>query len=176
MTAMCPSDRRSADRARASAKQASALTVLFAAAYLLLALCGASPASGDVGELGPPPAESEVRQALTDYFTAGHPLASTVDVRFDGPILVGQATEHSNPPLEPWCVRCGYPDQGISLMYPVKAVVTVKAIQDMHTSALAGAAENTATYNGTSCPGFTQSQFCSSFFFYRDGQGNWQVV
>jgi hypothetical protein len=163
-------------RVARSPKRAPALATLVAVAGSLMALFGASNANGDIGELGPPPADPEIRGALTAYFAAGHTGGQTVDVRFDSPIIVGPVTQHPNPPLEPWCVRCGYPDQGISPMYPVKAVVTVTTTQDLHTSSLAGTASNTATYNGTTCPGVTNGQFCSSFFFYRDGSGSWQVV
>jgi hypothetical protein len=171
-----PCHYRAEHRARPGAKPLSLLGALLIAVSCLFAMASTSRAEADVGPLGPPPAEPDIRAALTGYFTAGHPLGSVVDVQFNGPIIVGPATEHANPPLGPWCVRCGQPDQGISLMYPVKALVTVTATQDLHTSALAGAAANTATYNGTTCPGFTKSQFCPAFYFYRDAQGNWQVV
>jgi hypothetical protein len=145
----------------------------------MLAALGAGQANGDVGDLGPPPAEPEVKQALIDFYTAGHPLGSPVDVQFDGPILVGQQPiEHANPPPGPWCVRCGYPDQGISEMYPVRALVTVTIQQGLQSSALSPAnpVETKTTYNGTTCAGVTRSQYCESYFFYRDGQGNWQIA
>jgi hypothetical protein len=161
-----------------SNKRFSVLAVLVVAAYCIFAAFGASQAKGDVGDLGPPPAEPEIRQALTDLYSAGTPLGSTVDVQFNGPILVGQQpTEHANPPPRPLCVRCGYPDQGISPMYPVLAVVTVSIIYGLESSALAPSnSAETNTHNGTTCPGATQSQYCPAYYFYRDGQGNWQVA
>jgi hypothetical protein len=154
------------------------LTVLFLLGCSLVMTSNAGLAAADIGVLGPPPADPEVRQALTDFYTAGHPLGSIVDVRFDGPILVGVPTEHANPPPRPWCVRCGYPEQGASLMYPVKAEVTVTATQGLESSALAPGttAQTRATYNGTTCPKADPSQYCREYFFFRDGQGNWQIA
>jgi hypothetical protein len=154
------------------------LAVLLVAGCCILAAFGASQANADIGDLGPPPAESEIKQSLVDFYSAGHPLGSTVDVQFDGPILVGQPAEHANPPPLPWCVRCGYPDQGTSPMYPVRALVTVTIKQGPESSALAPSnpIETNSTYNGTSCPGVTHSQYCPAYYLYRDGQGNWQVA
>jgi hypothetical protein len=159
-------------------KKVSVLAVLFAASYWILAAFGGSQAYGDVGDLGPPPAEPEIKQALTDFYSGGRPLDSAVYVQFDGPILVGQATEHANPPPRPWCVRCGYPNQGISPMYPVLALVTVTVKQGLDSSALAPSSSvaTTTTHNGTTCPGATQSQYCPAYYFFRDGHGNWQVA
>jgi hypothetical protein len=160
------------------AKQARILGVLLVAGCCVLATLGNNPANGDVGNLGPPPAESEIKQALIDFYSAGHPASSTVDVRFDGPILVGQPTGHANPPPGPWCVRCGYPDQGVSPMYPVLALVTVTINQGLQSSALApsSSAQSRATQNGTSCGGVSESRYCPNYYFYRDGHGNWQVA
>jgi hypothetical protein len=160
------------------AKRARVLGVLLAAGYCILAALATGSANGDVGDLGPPPAESEIKQALIDFYSAGHPLGSTVDVRFDGPILVGQPTEHANPPPGPWCVRCGYPDQGVSPMYPVLALVTVTINQGLQSSALSpsNSVETRGTQNGTSCAGPTQSRYCPDYYLYRDGRGNWQVA
>jgi hypothetical protein len=155
------------------------LATVVVAGYCILAAFGACQANGDVGDLGPPPAEPEIRQALTDFYRAGQPLGSMVDVRFDGPIIVGQQpTEHPNPPPGPWCVRCGHPDQGLSPMYPVLALVTVTVRQGLQSSALApsNSVESNITYNGTSCPGPTRSQYCPAYYFYRDRRGNWQVA
>jgi len=171
-------DRRDAYRTGRFRKWVWVLAVSIVASYSLMTAFAPSHAYGDVGELGPPPAEPEIKQVLTDLYNAGQPLGSTVDVTFDGPILVGLPAEHANPPPEPWCVRCGYPDQGISLMYPVAALVTVTVNQSLQSSALAPSetVASTATYNGTPCPGVTQSLNCPTYYFYRDGQGNWQVA
>jgi hypothetical protein len=61
-------------------------------------------------------------------------------------------------------------------MYPVKALVTVTARQDLHTSALTGAAANTATYNGTTCPGFPKIAILPRLLLLSIRRGNWQVV
>jgi hypothetical protein len=171
-------DRRYTQRASRFRKRVSVLAVLLLAGYSSLAALGISQANADVGDLGPPPAEPEIEQVLTDFYGAEHPLGSTVDVRFDGPIRVGAPADHANPPPGPWCVRCGYPDQGISPMYPVSALVTVTINQGLQSSALApsDSVESTATYNGTPCPGVTQSLNCPVYYFYRDGQGDWQVA
>lgn len=162
-----------------SVKRLSILTVLLVAGCCLMAAFGASWANSDVGDLGQPPTEAEIKQVLADFYSAGHPLGSTVDVQFEGPTLVGPPAEHAVPPPRPWCVRCGYPDQGISPMYPVKALVTVTVKQGLESSALAPSIPvdaSTTTHNGTSCAGVTQSQYCPAYYFYRDGQGNWQVA
>lgn len=171
-----PSRRGRRQRDSGCTRWVSVLAVLFVAGYCILAGFGAGQASGDVGDLGPPPAEPEIKQALVDFYSPGHPLGSVVDVRFVGPIVVGQPTEHANPPPRPWCVRCGYPGQGISLMYPVTALVTVTVTQAMGSSALAPSnlVETNTTYNGSGCAGV--GQYCPAYYFYRDGQGNWQVA
>jgi hypothetical protein len=153
---------------------------------VLLATCIAGtttfgPISADagVGDLGPPPADSEIRRTLTDLYNAGHPPDSTIDVQFVGPILTGQPTAHPNPPPQPWCVRCGYPDQGASQMYPVEALVSVTVTQGLESSALPPTSvvhTTTTTYNGTACPGDTSAQYCPAYFFYRDDQGHWHVA
>jgi hypothetical protein len=173
-----PTRRGCTQRASHFTKRVSVLVVLHVAGYCLSAAFGASQASGDVGDLGPPPAEPEIKQTLIDFYSAARPFGSTVDVQFDGPIVVGQPMEHANPPPRPWCVRCGRPDQGISPMYPVMALVMVTTRQALASSALAPSAsvETNTTHNGTSCPGVTQSQYCPAYYFYRDGQGNWQVT
>jgi hypothetical protein len=63
-------------------------------------------------------------------------------------------------------------------MYPVRALVTVTVKQGLESSALASSnpIETNSTYNGTSCPGVTQSQYCPAYYLYRDGKGNWQVA
>jgi len=63
-------------------------------------------------------------------------------------------------------------------MYPVMALVTVTIKQALESSALAASnpVETNTTYNGTSCAGVTQSQYCPAYYFYRDRQGNWQVA
>jgi hypothetical protein len=63
-------------------------------------------------------------------------------------------------------------------MYPVTALVTVTIKQALASSALAPSdpVESNTTYNGMGCAGVTQSQYCPAYYFYRDGQGNWQVA
>lgn len=166
------------ERVSRSTKRLSVAALLLVAGCCILAAFGASRANGDVGDLGPPPAEPEIKQALIDFYSAGHPLGSTVEVRFHDPIVVGERIDHANPPPDPWCVRCGYPDQGISPMYPVMAMVTVTISQGLESSALAPSdtVESTATYGGTLCPTETQAKYCPNYYFYRDGQGNWQIA
>lgn len=174
-------DRRFAARPafRVAAGLADVLALLIVC-LLVTTTFGPTKANAGVGELGPPPAEPEVRQALTDLYNAGHPPDATVDVRFDGPILVGQPTVHPNPPPQPWCVRCGYPDQGASPMYPVLAIVSVTTTQGLVSNALPPNSfvhTSDTTYNGTACPGEPATQqYCPTYFFYRDEQGNWQVA
>ncbi|OMC36732.1 hypothetical protein A5740_00200 [Mycobacterium sp. GA-1841] len=129
--------------------------------------------------MGSPPADWEVKQTLTDLYNAGHPPDWAIDVQIVGPIMVGQPTIHPNPPPDPWCVRCGYPDQGASLMYPVMAVASVTSTQGLVSSALPASSfvhTTTTTYNGTPCPGETVAQYCPAYFFYRDGGGRWQIA
>ncbi|CDP84794.1 hypothetical protein BN975_01803 [Mycolicibacterium farcinogenes] len=133
----------------------------------------------DVGDLGAPPADSDVKQTLTDLYNAGHPPDWQIDVQLVGPILVGQPTMHPNPPPDPWCVRCGYPDQGASLMYPVMATASVTSTQGLVSSALPSSSvvhTTTTMYNGTPCPGQTVAQYCPAYFFYRDSAGRWRVA
>ncbi|PQM48734.1 hypothetical protein C1Y40_01100 [Mycobacterium talmoniae] len=152
---------------------------LLAACVVAMTAFGVGESHADVGELGPPPVESEIKQALMDFYNAGHPPDSTVDVQFVGPILVGHPEVHPNPPPQPWCVRCARPDQGASPMYPVEALVSVTTTQGLESSALPPSSfvhTTTVTYNGTPCPGETNAQYCPSYFFYRDGAGHWQVA
>ncbi|MEB4211076.1 hypothetical protein [Mycobacterium sp. 94-17] len=132
-----------------------------------------------VGELGPPPADPEVKQALIDLYQRGQPPDFAVDVQFVGPILVGQPTVHPNPPPQPWCVRCAHPDPGSSAMYPVLALVTVTTTQGLVSSALPATSSvdtTTVTYDGKPCPGDPKAQYCPTYFFYRDDGGHWQVA
>ena len=176
--ALQPSHRERANRGWLSTTRLLIVGLLLFGCYGLMGAVGASQAIGDVGDLGPPPADSEIRQALADFYSAGQPLGSAVDVHLDGTPLVGLPTEHANPPPDPWCVRCGYPDQGTSLMYPVLALVTVKIKQGLESSSLAQTSpvETTNTRNGTTCANVTQSRYCPAYYFYRDGQGNWQIA
>lgn len=159
-------------------KQLSALAVLFFVGCGIVVAFGAAQASGDVGDLGPPPGELEIKQTLADFYNAGQPLGTTVDVQFDGPILMGPPTEHAIPPPRPWCVRCGYPYPGTSLMYPVTAVVTVTVTHGLGSSALSpsNSVGITTTYNGTPCAAESKTQYCPAYYFHRDDQGNWQVA
>ena len=143
----------------------------------VMLVVGIGVAGADVGDLGPPPVEQEIKQTLTDLYVAAQPVGSDTDVGFDGPILVGNPTLHTNPPPEPWCVRCGYPDQGASLMYPVMALVTVNMKQNLDTSALGpGIVENASTRNGTTCPADPLPAPCPAYYFYRDGAGYWHTA
>lgn len=147
--------------------------------YSLAATVSNTESRADVGDLGAPPAESEVKQTLTDLYNAGHPPDWQIDVQIVGPILVGQPAMHPNPPPDPWCVRCGYPDQGASLMYPVMATASVTSTQGLVSSALPSSSvihTTTTTYNGTPCPGETVAQYCPTYFFYRDGGGRWRIA
>jgi hypothetical protein len=150
---------------------------------------GSGVSHADIGDLGPPPGDPEIEQALTDLYQAGHPPDWVIDVQFVGPILVGQPTMHQNPPPDPWCVprpqpiqrgvRCGYPDQGSSLMYPVLTLASVTTTQGLVSSALPPTSlvhTTTVQYNGTACPGETNAQYCPTYYFYRDGQGRWQIA
>jgi hypothetical protein len=43
-----------------------------------LAAFGASQANADIGDLGPPAAEAEVKQSLVDFNSAGKPPAASL--------------------------------------------------------------------------------------------------
>jgi hypothetical protein len=155
------------------------VAVFLATCFVTVTAFGAVVSHADVGELGPPPAEPDIRQTLTDLYNAGHPPDAVIDVQFVGPILVGPPTVHPNPPPDPWCVRCGYPDQGSSPMYPVSVLVSVNTTLGLVSSALPATSfvhSTNVTYNGTACPGDANAQYCPAYFFYRDGQGRWQVT
>ena len=62
-----------AQLASRSTKRLSVMATLLVAGYGLLMAFGASQAHGDVGDLGPPPADPEVTQTLTDFYNAGQP-------------------------------------------------------------------------------------------------------
>lgn len=175
---MHPSRRRRPLRGTHVMRRVSVPGLLLAAGYCILVILGMGQASGDVGDLGPPPADFEIHRALTELYSAGLPLGTTFDVQLDGPILTGPPTERANPPPRPWCVRCGYPDQGRSLMYPVAALVTVTVTQGLESSALSADKHvvTKTTYNGTSCAGATFARYCPAYYFYRDTLGNWQVA
>lgn len=178
-TVLYPSQCLLVERSGRSVMLRRVAAALLAAALFVLAGLAAGPARGDIGELGAPPSESEVLRTLTDLFNAGQPSGSTAVVRLDGPVLVGPPTDHPNPPPRPWCVRCGYPDQGSSPMYPVMATVRVAVNQGLESSALApgSTAQWETAHNGTSCAGVTLlSQYCPAYYFYRDALGNWHVA
>ncbi|MCP3810896.1 hypothetical protein ACP6C7_13810 [Mycolicibacterium septicum] len=156
-----------------------AVVALFVTMCSVVTSVSSAESHADVGDLGPPPADADVTAALTYLYNAGRPPDWQIDVQVVGPIVVGQPTMHPNPPPDPWCVRCGYPDQGASLMYPVMATASVTSTQGLVSSALpAGSVVHTTTttYNGTPCPGETVAQYCPTYFFYRDGGGRWQVA
>ncbi len=128
---------------------------------------------------GPPPTTEEAQAALAWLYANGKPPDSSVNVQFPGPLLVGPAQMHPNPPPDPWCVRCGYPDQGSSLMYPVLGAVTVTTTQGLVASALPPTSHvhvTTVTYNGTACRGEHKAEYCPTYFFYRDSGGRWRVA
>lgn len=148
----------------------------------LFAVSGVSPvpAEAAVGELGPPPSDVEVRQALTWLYNNGKPPDADIEVAFPGPVIVGaRPMMHPNPPPDPWCVRCGYPDQGASLMYPVMALVSVTTTQGLVASALPESSYRhvvTTTYNGTACRGQHKAEYCPAYYFYRDPEGRWRIA
>jgi hypothetical protein len=165
------------------------VAVLVATCFVTVTAIGAERSNAKVGELGPPPADWEIKQALIDLYHAGQPPDFTIDVHFVGPILVGAPTVHPNPPPQPWCVprpqpiqhgvRCGHPDPGASPMYPVLALVSVTTTQGLVSSALPPTSSvdtTTVTYDGTPCPGESNAQYCPTYFFYRDDGGHWQVA
>jgi hypothetical protein len=96
--APCASHRGRTHRRSGFTNRVSVLAVLLVAGYCVLAVFGANRANADIGDLGPPPAESEIKQSLVDFYSAGQPLGSNVDVQFNGPILVAPA-EHATPRL-----------------------------------------------------------------------------
>ncbi|MGU3498634.1 hypothetical protein [Mycobacterium sp. C31M] len=154
------------------------MAVLATCSVAMISL-GATESHANVGELGAPPADWEVKQALTHLYSVGRPPDWAIDVEIVGPVLVGQPTVHPIPPPDPWCVRCGYPDQGSSLMYPVMAVASVTSTQGMVSSALPPSSFThitTTAYNGTPCAGNPHGQYCPTYFFYRDTAGRWQVA
>jgi len=179
---------RCALRASRLAGRLAGVVAFLATSFAIMTAIGAVRADANVGELGPPPGDSEVKQALTDLYHAGQPPDFAIDVQFVGPIVVGQPTVHPNPPPQPWCVprpqpiqrgvRCGHPDPGASPMYPVLALVSVTTTQGLVSSALPPSSvvhTTTTTYDGKPCPGETTAQYCPTYFFYRDDQGHWQV-
>jgi len=190
MAALHPfANRRLVRRASCLATRLAVVAVLLATCFAAVTTIGAVRSDAKVGELGPAPVESEIKQTLIDLYHAGRPPDFTVDVQFDGPILVGQPTVHPNPPPQPWCVprpqpiqhgvRCGYPDLGSSPMYPVLALVSVTTTQGLVSSALPPTSSvdtTTVTYDGKPCPGQTNAQYCPTYFFYRDDGGHWQVA
>lgn len=148
----------------------------FAAATVVVPVRSAA----EVGELGPPPTDPEVKQALTWFYNNGKAVDTTVDVDFPGPVVVGTApVMHPNPPPDPWCVRCGYPDQGESPMYPVMALVSVTTTQGFQASALPESSYRhvvTTNYNGTACAGEHKAEYCPAYYFYRDPEGRWRIA
>jgi hypothetical protein len=137
-------------------------------------------ADADVGELGPPPSTDEAKAALTWLYNNGQPPDTTIDVDFPGTVMIGaKPTMHPNPPPDPWCVRCGYPDQGSSLMYPVIALVTVTSTQGLASSSLPESSFRhvvTTSYNGTPCNGEQRAEYCPAYYFYRDPDGRWRIA
>jgi len=171
------------------ASRLAIVAVVLDTCFATVVALGAVRADAKVGVLGPPPVDSEIKQALIDLYHAGQPPDFTVDVQFVGPVLVGAPTVHPNPPPSPWCVprpqpiqhgvRCGHPDLGASPMYPVLALVSVTTTQGLVSSALPPSSfdhSTTTTYDGKPCPGKTQAQYCPTYFFYRDDRGHWQVA
>lgn len=156
------------------------LTVVLATCLAAGALAAPARSEAAVGELGPPPTEFEAKQALTWLYNNGKAVDTTVDVTFPSSIVIGNTpVMHPNPPPDPWCVRCGYPDPGSSLMYPVLALVSVTTTQGFVASALPESSYRhvvTTSYNGTACTGQHQAEYCPAYYFYRDPQGRWRIA
>ncbi|GAB1812508.1 hypothetical protein [Mycobacterium sp. MUNTM1] len=168
-----------AQRASLLADRLAVVAVFLVACFATVTAIGAARSDAKVGELGPPPDDSEIKQVLIDLYQRGQPPDFTVDVQFLGPTIVGQPTVHPNPPPQPWCVRCAHPDPGASPMYPVLALVSVTTTQGLGSSALPPSSfvhTITTTYDGKPCPGETNAQYCPTYFFYRDDGGHWQVA
>ncbi|WP_155768553.1 hypothetical protein [Mycobacterium colombiense] len=166
-------------RASRLANRLAVVAVFLVACFATVTAIGAVRSDAKVGELGPPPDDSEIKQALIDLYQRGQPPDVTVDVQFLGPTIVGQPTVHPNPPPQPWCVRCAHPDPGASPMYPVLALVSVTTTQGLVSSALPPSSfvhTITTTYDGKPCPGEANAQYCPTYFFYRDDGGHWQVA
>ena len=151
--------------------------VALAACIASLAAPGSPRSAADVGDLGPPPTIDDVKAALTWLYNNGQPPDTTIDVAFPGTIVVGaNPTVHPNPPPDP---RCGYPDQGTSLMYPVIALATVTSVQGLVSSALPESSYRhvlTTSYNGTPCNGEQKAEYCPAYYFYRDPEGRWRIA
>lgn len=142
----------------------------------LAATVGPTHASADVGDLGPPPAEQEIKQTIADMYTSGQPLGTRVDIQFDGPITVGAVTEHERP-ADGWCATChfaiGQRYVVSSAVYPVFAVVKVATTYGFQSSSITPSGPVETTHDGgVSCRG---GGACP-YYFYRDAQGNWQAV
>lgn len=178
-----------AQRASRFASRLVVVAALLATCFVPVTALGTVKSNAEVGELGPPPADWEIKQTLIDLYNAGQPPDFTVDVQFLGPIIVGQPTVHPNPPPKPWCVprpqpiqhgvRCGHPDPGASPMYPVLAIVSVTIKQGLVSSALPPTSfvhTTSTTYDGKPCPADPKPQYCPTYFFYRDDGGHWQVA
>jgi hypothetical protein len=134
----------------------SVLAALLFAGCCLLAAFRAIPASAGVGDLGPPPTEPEIKQTIVDFYNIGQPPGTQVDVQFFGPIIVGQVVQHDNP------------DSFSSPMYPVNAQVRVTTKYVTH-SVFDPEQILTIDYYGPPPTGD------SSYYFFRDDKGHWQV-
>jgi hypothetical protein len=149
------------------------LAALLLAGYTASVAFGTNRAAADIGDLGPPPTQPEIERTLTDLYLRGKPLGSNVDVVFDGPIQVGQVTQH-DVPGDPQCFTCAQYAKVSSPTYPVFALVRVTVKYGLESSALSSASEPsyTTTFAGANC---VAGRDCA-YHFYRDQQGNWLVV
>jgi hypothetical protein len=172
-------------RATTGARMRRVVLIALASAgfFTRIAFC-TNLAGADVDDVGPPPSEPEIRQTLIDTFSRGQPLGNVVNVEFDGPIMVGAVTAHdkAGDPSVPTCqaqgkinpYRCKQYELVSAPMYPVFALVRVSVYQDLQASSVTASIpyESTTTHAGATC---VPHGDCA-FYFYRDGQGNWQVV
>ncbi|GAB4664144.1 hypothetical protein [Mycobacterium intracellulare] len=153
-------------------KQLSVLLALLFAGYCATLGLGTGPSNADVGALGPPPSEFEVRQAIAGLYAAAQPADSRVDIQFDGPILVGIPTDHDISG-NPWCPICAQHSVNHTQMYPVYALVKVTTTFNLGTSAIYPSEPvQTSANSGTTCAGVRDC----AYYFYRDTKGNWQVI
>jgi len=125
---------------------------VFASSWLLAALAVAGRAGADVGDLGAPPTDPEVRQTVTDLYSLGVESSAHVDVEFDGPINVLGIAQHMRYHL-------------IIPMYRVYAPVTVTVTRGPYDPV------EVLHNGGDQCEGTD-----CAFYFYRDGAGNWQAT
>lgn len=159
--------RRASSVVRLAARQ----LMLLVGCCIIVALSGGT-AAADTGNPGPPPTDPEIQQAITDLYTRGQPLGTQVSVQFVGPIMVGPITERERPG-DAWCVVCAQHFLISSPMYPVYALANVTTTYALESSAVIPSEPvKIATQAGTRCIGGGDC----AYYFYRDGNGSWQVL